>query len=146
MVTVNFKRLPHSEALPLPSYQSDGAAGMDIRTAEEGFLLPGETKTITTGFAIACPENYEVQVRSRSGLAAKESVFVLNSPGTIDSDYRGEVLVILHNAHPSNIFRYNIGDRIAQLVVAPVVRAQALEVLSLPESVRGSGGLGSTGR
>lgn len=145
MVQVNFKRLPNGGDLPLPKPHSDGAAGMDLRAAEGGMIVPDGTKVIHTGFATAIPSGYEGQVRSRSGLAAKEHVFVLNSPGTIDADYRGELLVILHNsgAEPFMFFK---GDRIAQLVIKPVPEVEVVEVEELPATLRGVGGLGSTGR
>ena len=139
-------RLPHGADLPLPAYQSAGAAGMDLRAAVEEplVLAPGERAAAPTGLSIAVPEGFEAQVRPRSGFALRDGVTALNSPGTIDSDYRGEVKVILvnHGRSPVTIRR---GDRIAQLVVAPVTRAEWLEVESLDETGRGSGGFGSTG-
>lgn len=146
MVTVKFKRLQNGEGLPLPAYQSDGAAGMDLCSAQRGTILPGERVVIKCGFAIECPEGYEVQVRSRSGLAAKQGVFVLNSPGTIDSDYRGEVQVTLQNNDLEDVFVFERGDRIAQLVVKRVDQVTVEEVDSLSDTIRGTGGLGSTGR
>jgi dUTP pyrophosphatase len=145
MVEIEFKRLPHGEGLPLPVYASAGAAGLDVVAAESLTLAPGDRHAVATGFAIAIPEGVEVQVRPRSGLALKHGVTCLNTPGTIDSDYRGEVKVILANlgGEPFPIAR---GDRIAQLVPAPVLRASFREVEALSETGRGTGGFGSTGR
>jgi dUTP pyrophosphatase len=144
-IRIAVKRLPHGEGLPLPAYATAGAAGMDVVAAEEATLAPGARQAVATGFAIAIPEGYEVQVRPRSGLALKHGVTCLNTPGTIDHDYRGEVKVILANLgdQPFEIAR---GDRIAQLVPAPVQRATLDEVAELDETDRGSGGFGSTGR
>ncbi|MDH7974634.1 dUTP diphosphatase [Sphingomonas sp. AR_OL41] len=144
-ITIQLKRLPHGTGLPLPAYATAGAAGMDVVAAEELVLTPGARAAVATGFAIAIPEGYEVQVRPRSGLALKHGVTCLNTPGTIDSDYRGEVKVILANlgAEPFAIAR---GDRIAQLVPAPVQRATLDEVDALDDTARGAGGFGSTGR
>ncbi len=144
-ITIQLKRLAHGAGLPLPAYATAGAAGMDVVAAEELVLAPGARAAVATGFAIAIPEGYEVQVRPRSGLALKHGVTCLNSPGTIDSDYRGEVKVILANlgAEPFAIAR---GDRIAQLVPAPVQRATLDEVDTLEDTARGAGGFGSTGR
>ncbi|HEY1414475.1 MAG TPA: dUTP diphosphatase [Caulobacteraceae bacterium] len=143
---VKIVRLPHGADLPLPAYESAGAAGMDLRAAvEEPLVLqPGERAATPTGIAIALPIGFEGQVRPRSGFALREGVTTLNTPGTIDCDYRGEVKVILinHGAKPVTIVR---GDRIAQLVVAPVVQATWAEVQSLDETTRGAGGFGSTG-
>ena len=145
MIRIAIIRLPHGEGLPLPSYASHGAAGMDVVAAENVTLLPGERHAVATGFAIAIPPGHEVQVRPRSGLALKHGITCLNTPGTIDSDYRGEVKVILANLGDEN-FEIRRGDRIAQLVIAPVARARWEEVESLPASERGAGGFGSTGR
>lgn len=144
-IRIAVKRLPHGEGLPLPAYATAGAAGMDVVAAEALTLAPGTRHGVATGFAIAIPEGYEVQVRPRSGLALKHGVTCLNTPGTIDHDYRGEVKVILANLgdQPFDIAR---GDRIAQLVPAPVQRAALDEVAELDETDRGSGGFGSTGR
>ena len=142
---IKFKQmLPLAEGLPTPAYATSGAAGMDIASAVSFMLQPGARKVVPTGFMIEIPEGYELQCRPRSGLAANRGVTVLNSPGTIDSDYRGEVLVILHNSGqlPVTISR---GDRIAQLVVAPVVRMMAVLVDELSNTDRGAGGFGSTG-
>src|SRR4051812_26782549 len=144
-ITIALKRLPHGEGLPLPAYATDGAAGMDVVAAEDRVLAPGTRAAIATGFAIAIPPGYEVQVRPRSGLALKHGITCLNTPGTIDSDYRGEVKVILANLG-SEDFAIARGDRIAQLVPAPVQRAVLDEVATLEDTVRGAGGFGSTGR
>jgi dUTP pyrophosphatase len=145
MIRIELKRLPHGEGLPLPAYATDGAAGMDVVAAEALTLAPGDRAAVATGFAIAIPAGHEVQVRPRSGLALKHGVTCLNTPGTIDSDYRGEVKVILANLgrEPFAIAR---GDRIAQLVPAPVLRATLDEVVTLDDTLRGAGGFGSTGR
>jgi dUTP pyrophosphatase len=145
MIEIALRRLPHSEGLPLPTYASDGAAGLDVVAAESLTLEPGERHAVATGFAIAIPEGFEVQVRPRSGLALKNGITCLNTPGTIDSDYRGEVKVILANLgdQPFEVIR---GERIAQIVPAPVLRARFREVASLDSTQRGVGGFGSTGR
>ncbi|CAN5435572.1 dUTP diphosphatase [soil metagenome] len=145
LITLALKRLPHGEGLPLPAYATAGAAGMDVVAAEDIILAPGGRAAVPTGFAIAVPEGYEVQVRPRSGLALKHGVTCLNTPGTIDSDYRGEVKVILANLG-SEAFEITRGDRIAQLVPAVVQRADVCEVDALDETSRGAGGFGSTGR
>ncbi|MDB5697795.1 MAG: deoxyuridine 5-triphosphate nucleotidohydrolase [Alphaproteobacteria bacterium] len=144
-IAIRLRRLDNGEDLPLPSYASDGAAGMDVVAAENVTLAAGGRHAVATGFAIAIPEGYEVQVRPRSGLALKHGITCLNTPGTIDSDYRGEVKVILANlgSEPFEIVR---GDRIAQLVPAPVQRARLVEVEALDDTARGAGGFGSTGR
>ena len=146
--TVALQRLPHAEGLPLPAYETAQAAGMDLRAAvadgEELVLHPGARFAVPTGFAIALPAGFEAQVRPRSGLALKNGVTCLNSPGTVDADYRGEVKVILVN-HGEEDFIIRRGDRIAQMVVAPVVQATWREVESLDETARGAGGFGSTG-
>ena len=145
MIDIQVKRLPHGEGLPLPSYASEGAAGLDVVAAESLTLAPGERHAVSTGFAIAIPAGYEIQVRPRSGLALKNGITCLNTPGTIDSDYRGEVKVILANlgSEPFTIAR---GERIAQLVPAAVLKATFSEAETLDETERGSGGFGSTGR
>ncbi len=143
-ITIPLLRLPHGTDLPLPAYATTGAAGMDVVAAEDLTLAPGARHAVATGFAMAIPEGYEVQVRPRSGLALKHGITCLNTPGTIDSDYRGEVKVILANLG-SEPFEIERGDRIAQLVPAPVHRATLLEVSSLDDTARGSGGFGSTG-
>jgi len=146
-VRVLIQKLPHGEGLDLPHYASEHAAGMDLRAAVETELIlaPGERALIPTGLAIALPEGFEAQVRPRSGLALKHGVTVLNSPGTIDADYRGEVGVILinHGQHPFPIQR---GERIAQMVIAPVSRIGWQPVDTLDETARGAGGFGSSGR
>ena len=149
MATVQIKRLPHSEGLPIPAYETAQAAGMDLRAAvaenEPMTLAPGARAMVPTGLTMALPDGYEAQVRPRSGLAAKHGITCLNTPGTIDADYRGEVKVILINlgAEPFVIKR---GERIAQMVIAPVTRATLTEVEPLDETARGAGGFGSTGR
>ncbi|WP_394761119.1 dUTP diphosphatase [Phenylobacterium sp.] len=147
--TVPIIRLPHAQGLPLPAYETALAAGMDLRAAvpddEPLTLRPGSRFPVPTGLAFALPPGFEGQVRPRSGLAFKHGVTCLNSPGTIDADYRGEVKVILIN-HGEEDFVIRRGDRIGQLVIAPVVRAVWAEVDSLDETVRGAGGFGSTGR
>ncbi len=144
-ITIAIRRLPNGKGLPLPSYATDGAAGMDVVSAENLTLVPGARHAVATGFAMAIPEGFEVQVRPRSGLALKFGVTCLNTPGTIDSDYRGEIKVILANlgSEPFEIAR---GDRIAQLVPAAVQRATFEELDILPETARNTGGFGSTGR
>ena len=146
--TVPILRLPHAEGLPLPAYETAQAAGMDLRAAvpEDAPLVlrPGERFPVPTGLAFALPDGFEGQVRPRSGLAAKSGITCLNSPGTIDADYRGEVKVILINHGPDD-FTIRRGDRIGQLVIAPIVQAQWAEVASLDETARGVGGFGSTG-
>ena len=143
-ITIAILRLPHGDGLPLPAYATTGAAGMDVVSAEELTLAPGQRHAVATGFAMAIPAGYEVQVRPRSGLALKHGVTCLNTPGTIDCDYRGEVKVILANLGDAP-FPIARGDRIAQLVPAPVLRADLDEVASLDETARGAGGFGSTG-
>jgi dUTP pyrophosphatase len=144
-IRIAIQRLPHGQGLPLPAYATDGAAGMDVVAAEDVTLPPGGRHAVATGFAIAIPPGYEVQVRPRSGLALKHGVTCLNTPGTIDCDYRGEVKVILANLGDA-AFHVARGDRIAQLVPAPVQHAALEEVGSLDETARGTGGFGSTGR
>lgn len=143
-VTIQFKREPGGEGLELPSYQTAGASGMDIRAAEAKLLQPGATTLIATGFSMALPLGYEAQVRPRSGLALKHGISVLNSPGTIDADYRGEVKVMLTNfgAQPFAVQR---GDRIAQMVIAKVEHATIEVVATLESTARGAGGFGHTG-
>jgi dUTP pyrophosphatase len=145
MIEIELKRLPHGEGLPAPAYATDGAAGLDVVAAEDLTLSPGQRHAVATGFAIAIPPGYEVQVRPRSGLALKHGITCLNTPGTIDEDYRGEVKVILANlgSHPFEVRR---GERIAQLVPAPVLKANFREVAELSETGRGAGGFGSTGQ
>lgn len=143
-IPVLVKRLPHFEGLDLPEYATEGAAGMDVLAAEDVTLPPGGRHAVATGLALAIPPGYEIQVRPRSGLALKHGITVPNTPGTIDSDYRGELKVILIN-HGATDFAIRRGDRIAQLVLAPVVRASWLKVDELDDTTRGEGGFGSTG-
>ena len=145
MIQIELQRLPHGEGLPSPAYATDGAAGLDVVAAEDLTLEPGERHAVATGFAIAIPEGYEVQVRPRSGLALRHGITCLNTPGTIDHDYRGEVKVILANLG-SEPFEVRRGERIAQLVPAPVLKATFREVGTLGETSRGTGGFGSTGQ
>ena len=146
MTDVQITRLPHGKDLPLPAYQSDLAAGMDLlaAVAEPVTLAPGKRALIPTGVAIALPAGFEAQVRPRSGLAAKHGVTVLNTPGTIDADYRGEVQVILINLGEAAVVIQR-GMRIAQMVISRIERAQLRETPALPATGRGSGGFGSTG-
>jgi dUTP pyrophosphatase len=145
-LSVTIAQLPHGEGLALPSYETAGAAGMDLRAAitETETLLPGERRLIPCGVSIALPDGYEAQVRSRSGMAARYGAVVLNSPGTIDSDYRGEVKVILANLGNCKL-HVERGGRIAQMVVAPVSRVEWVQADSVGETARGAGGFGSTG-
>jgi dUTP pyrophosphatase len=143
-VEIRVKRLNHGAGLPLPAYASAGAAGMDICSAENLILRTGRRVAVATGFAFAIPQGFEVQVRPRSGLALKHGITCLNTPGTIDCDYRGEVKVILINLGEED-FPINKGDRIAQLVVAPAPQALTVEVEDLDDTARGAGGFGSTG-
>jgi len=148
-VKVEIRQLPHGEGLALPAYQSTDAAGLDLLAAVAAdtplVLAPGKHAMVPTGLTIALPSGFEAQVRPRSGLAAKHGVTVLNSPGTIDADYRGEINVILIN-HGEAPFAIRRGERIAQMVIAPVVQAQLVTVSALSATDRGSGGFGSTGR
>ncbi len=144
-ITISIRRLPHGEGLPLPAYATAGAAGMDVVAAETMTLDPGARAAVATGFALAIPKGYEVQVRPRSGLALRHGITCLNTPGTIDHDYRGEVKVILVNLGQAP-FAVVRGERIAQLVPAPVQPARLVEVATLDDTVRGEGGFGSTGR
>lgn len=143
-IEIRLKRLPHGEGLPAPAYATTHAAGMDVVSAEDVTLEPGGRHAVATGFAMAIPEGYEVQVRPRSGLALKHGISLPNTPGTIDADYRGELKVILINlgTEPFSIAR---GDRIAQLIAAPVQMARFTEVEELDDTARGAGGFGSTG-
>ncbi len=147
-LTLRVKRLPHGTGLPLPSYQSQDAAGLDVVAGvPEGApveLLPGARALIPTGFVLELPKGYEAQVRPRSGLALKHGVTLANSPGTIDSDYRGELMVILIN-HGAEPFVVRRGDRIAQLVIAPVAHVEIVAADTLGATARGQGGFGSTG-
>ncbi len=143
-VPVQIKRLPHGHGLDLPAYATDGAAGMDVVSAENLILRPGMRVAVGTGLAVAIPPGFEIQVRPRSGLALKHGISVPNTPGTVDSDYRGELKVILIN-HSDDNFTIERGDRIAQLIVSPVTLAVWDEVDELDDTARGSGGFGSTG-
>ncbi|MCZ8193378.1 dUTP diphosphatase [Brevundimonas sp.] len=149
MIAVRLQRLPHGTGLPLPAYETAGSAGMDLRAAvpEDApvTLAPGGRALVPTGLKIALPPGHEAQVRPRSGLALRHGVTCLNSPGTIDADYRGEVGVILIN-HGSDPFVVRRGERIAQMVVAPVLQVALVEAEALDETARGAGGFGSTGR
>jgi dUTP pyrophosphatase len=146
-IAVALQVLPHGDGLPLPAYATPGSAGVDLAAAlaDPLVLAPGARAAIPTGIALALPEGYEAQVRPRSGLALRHGLAVLNSPGTIDADYRGEVRVILANLGGEEVTIAR-GERIAQLVVAPVCRVAFERVAALPASARGSGGFGSTGR
>lgn len=148
-ITVEIQRLPHAEGLALPAYQSAHAAGLDLLAAVPDdkplTMAPGQRALVPTGLMIAVPPGHEAQVRPRSGLALKHGVTVLNAPGTVDADYRGEVSVLLIN-HGDAPFTIRRGERIAQLVIATVTQANLLAVASLPTTDRGSGGFGSTGR
>ncbi len=148
-VKVDIRQLPHGEGLPLPAYQSADAAGLDLLAAvpEESplVLMPGRYALVPTALTIALPPGYEAQVRPRSGLASKHGITVLNAPGTVDADYRGEIGVLLIN-HGDAAFPIRRGERIAQMVIAPVIRAELVAAASLSATDRGSGGFGSTGR
>jgi len=148
-VQIDIRQLPHGEGLALPAYQSADAAGLDLLAAVPAetplMLAPGKYAMVPTGLAIALPRGFEAQVRPRSGLAAKHGVTVLNSPGTVDADYRGEIKVILIN-HGAAPFVIKRGERIAQMVIAPVVQAALVPVATLSATDRGAGGFGSTGR
>jgi len=148
-VTIEIRQLPHADGLPLPAYQTAHAAGLDLQAAvpetEPMVLAAGRHAMVPTGLSIALPEGHEAQVRPRSGLAARHGVTVLNAPGTIDADYRGEICVLLIN-HGTEAFTIRRGERIAQLVIAPVARAEFVVATSLSTTERGSGGFGSTGR
>lgn len=141
---MQIKRLPHGHGLALPAYATGGAAGMDVLSAEDVVLAPGARHAVATGLAVAIPEGYEIQVRPRSGLALKHGISLPNTPGTIDSDYRGELKVILINLGAED-FAIARGDRIAQLVLAPVTLAAWQEIEELDDTARGAGGFGSTG-
>ena len=145
MVKILIKKL-HSK-VKLPSYKTDGSSGMDLMAFIDKpiSILPQKSELIPTGLSIAIPDNTEMQIRPRSGLAAKNNISVLNTPGTVDSDYRGELKVILFN-HGSKEFVVNNEDRIAQMVLVPIIKAKFEEVESLPETIRGEGGFGSTGK
>ena len=144
-VRIQIARLPHGQGLPLPSYATPGAAGLDVVAAEDLDLAPGQRHAVATGFRVAIPNGYEIQVRPRSGLAFKHGISVPNTPGTIDSDYRGELKILLIN-HGAEPFAIRRGERIAQLVPAVVTLATFDEVEELCETTRGHGGFGSTGQ
>ena len=143
-IKVEVKRLAHGEGLALPAYATSGSAGMDVVSAEDVTIAPGARHAVATGLSVAIPQGCEIQVRPRSGLAFKHGITVPNTPGTIDSDYRGELKVLLIN-HGSEDFAIARGDRVAQLVLAPVVQAAWSEVDELDATQRGAGGFGSTG-
>ena len=143
-IRIRLTRLPHGEDLPLPSYATHGAAGMDVVPSEDLDLMPGQRHAVATGFKVAIPEGFEIQVRPRSGLALKHGITVPNTPGTIDSDYRGELKVIMIN-HGGEPFPIRRGERIPQLVPAAVTQPEWDEVEELCETARGAGGFGSTG-
>ena len=145
MVKVLFKKL--NPSVQLPSYKTNGASGMDLMAfIEKSIILePGKSSLVPTGLSVAFPKEYEIQIRPRSGLAAKNNISVLNTPGTIDSDYRGELKIILFN-HGKENFTINNNDRVAQMVLTPVIKMELEETNELPESIRGDGGFGSTGK
>ena len=145
MVKILIKKL--NPSVQLPSYKTNGASGMDLMAFVEKpiSLEPGKSCLVPTGLSIAFPEEYEIQIRPRSGLAAKKNISVLNTPGTVDSDYRGELKIILFN-HSSENFIINNNDRVAQMVLAPIIKMELEETDELPESIRGKGGFGSTGK
>ena len=145
MVKILIKRL-HSE-VKLPKYKTDGSSGMDLMAFLDRpiSIMPQKSELISTGLSVAIPDNTELQIRPRSGLAAKNNISVLNAPGTVDSDYRGELKVILYN-HGNKEFLVNNKDRIAQMVLVPIIKATFEEVENLPETIRGEGGFGSTGK
>src|SRR3954466_1897440 len=145
MIEIKLRRLSHGDGLPLPKYATEDAAGLDVCAAEELVLQPGQRHAVATRFAIEIPHGYEVQVRPRSGLALKHGITCLNTPGTIDSDYRGEVKVILADLGQEP-FEIRRGERIAQLVPASLLQARIAEVDALGDTARGAGGFGSTGR
>jgi dUTP pyrophosphatase len=144
-LTICFKREPGYEAVELPAYQTEGSAGMDVRAAESMVLAPGETRLVATGFSMSLPMGYEAQLRPRSGLAAKNQITLLNSPGTIDADFRGEVKIIVTNLGREP-FEVHQGDRIAQMVIAKVEKPEIRVVEELDETIRGGGGFGHTGK
>lgn len=141
---LKLKRLPHGEGLSLPEYATDGSAAMDICAAADYIIHEYDIRIIATGFDVEVPDGWELQIRPRSGFAAKHGITVLNSPGTIDSDYRGEIKVILHNAGDEDC-TVNRGDRIAQIILKPAPHFKVVEVAELSETARGEGGFGSTG-
>ncbi|MEI8295252.1 MAG: dUTP diphosphatase [Alphaproteobacteria bacterium] len=144
METISIQRLDHAGDLPLPAYATQGSAGMDLSASEDYSIAPGESALVHTGFAIALPPGYEAQIRPRSGLALKHGITVLNAPGTVDSDYRGELKVLLINLG-REVFKIQRGHRIAQMVVAPVTTVAWQESTALPPTQRQDAGYGSTG-
>jgi dUTP pyrophosphatase len=148
-IEITIQQLPHGEGLALPAYQTEHAAGLDLLAAVPDdtplVLAPGKHALVPTGLSIALPAGFEAQVRPRSGLAAKHAVTVLNAPGTVDADYRGEIGVLLIN-HGDTPFTIRRGERIAQMIIAPVARAELIAAATLSETARGGGGFGSTGR
>ena len=145
MTEILIKRL--SKEIALPKYETVGSSGLDLAACinKNIEIKPGKSEIIPTGIAVSIPKNFEIQIRPRSGLAAKNNISVLNSPGTIDSDYRGEIKVIIYN-HGNEDFTINNGDRIAQMVLAPIVKIELEEILDLPKTIRDMGGFGSTGK
>ena len=144
MVKILVKKLDKN--VKLPDYKTSGSAGMDVtaNNKKKITIIPGKTEIITTGISVAIPKNYEIQIRPRSGLAAKKGISVLNTPGTIDSDYRGEIKIILINLSKKK-FEVKFGDRIAQMILSPIAKAKLVEVKKLPTTLRNKGGFGSTG-
>lgn len=145
MLRVSIERLAYADDLPLPAYATDGAAGADLYAAERAIVPAGGWTLVGTGIRLQLPLGYEAQIRPRSGLAAKYGITVLNTPGTIDADYRGEIRVLLVN-HSATSFPISRGERVAQMVIAPIQRVDFVEVANLDETARGEGGFGSTGR
>jgi dUTP pyrophosphatase len=145
-ISINIKRLVNNPDLPLPAYETEGSSGMDLRAAIDAPVLlnPGEIRLVPTGIAMSIPKGYEAQIRPRSGLALKHGIGMVNSPGTIDADYRGEISIIMVN-WGQKTFTINRGDRIAQMVIGRVFRAELLAVGSLDSTTRGSGGFGHSG-
>ena len=145
MVKILIKKFDKN--IKLPTYKTSGSSGMDLVAyiKKKKILYPGKTTVISTGIAVAIPQNYEIQIRPRSGLAAKNSISILNTPGTVDSDYRGEIKIILINLGKKP-FKIQSGDRIAQMILCPVVKGKFIEVNNLPKTLRGKGGFGSTGK
>lgn len=142
--TLKLKRLPHGGALPLPEYATDGSAAMDICSAKEMVIMGGSQELVPTGFAVEVPDGWELQIRPRSGLAMRNGITILNTPATIDSDYRGELKLNLFNVYP-DMFYINRGDRVAQIILKPAPHFKVVEVDELSETARGNGGFGSTG-
>jgi dUTP pyrophosphatase len=143
-IQVKVQRLDNGRGFPLPDYHTPGAAGMDLRSAQDKVIGPQATAVVRTGLKMVVPEGYEIQIRSRGGMASK-GIFVTNGPGTVDSDYRGEIMVVLTNSHYDQAFHIKRGDRIAQAVFAPVLRGELVEVQDVDETERGEGRFSSTG-